>query len=214
MSIGSENSADGSAAVDVTAAEDVTALVSRRDAQRARLAERQQALIDRLHRGLQAVSTSYPQLNAVWLELRGNWSSLVVVPGEPDCSTAELARGLANTGARLCVHPVEFTDATKLDLATSTRLVAQFGAFDDPASTALAQDGTGAGPLFDGHGQTATKSVVALESPLANPLALPVALAADGVVLCVRRGRDRIAAVRDTIRAIGAERIVCCVLVE
>jgi hypothetical protein len=59
-----------------------------------------------------------------------------------------------------------------------------------------------------------TKTIVALDSPLANPLALPIALAADGVVLCVRRGRDRTASVRDTIQSVGTDRILCCVLVD
>jgi len=39
-------------------------------------------------------------------------------------------------------------------------------------------------------------------------------MAADGVVLCVRRGRDRIASVRETILAIGNERIRCCVMID
>jgi hypothetical protein len=33
-------------------------------------------------------------------------------------------------------------------------------------------------------------------------------------VLCVRRGRDRIASVRRTIQAIGADRILCCLLLD
>ena len=52
------------------------------------------------------------------------------------------------------------------------------------------------------------------ESPLANPLALPIALASDGVVLCVRRGHDRLASVRETIHAVGANRVICCVLFD
>jgi hypothetical protein len=201
----------GNSDEDEAPAPEVTALVSQRDVSRSRIAERHQALLDQLHRGLQAVSPAYPQLNAVWLQLRGEWSWVVVVPGEPDYSTAELGRGLAQTGSRLSVYPVDFVEAKDLDGQTSARLMVQLGVFDGAADGSSA-DGQGSDSVR--HARPITKTVVALESPLANPLALPIALAADGVVLCVRRGRDRIKSVRDTIRALGPERIVCCVLVE
>lgn len=192
--------------------QEITALVPQRQFARNRLAERQQAILKQLHRRLPVDSLSYPQLNAVWLQLSGEWSWLVLVPGERDYSTADLARALAQTGARLSVQPVEFTDAKDLDLDSSTRLIARLGI----------SEGAGGGWTqphdqefaSSGYGQPLTKTIVALESPLANPLALPIALASDGVVLCVRRGRDRLASVRETIQAVGANRIVCCVLFD
>jgi hypothetical protein len=193
-------------------ASEVTALVPQDQIARTRLAERQQAILEQLHRGLQAVSPSYPQLNVVWLQLRGNWSWLVVVPGEPGYSTADLARALCQTGTRLSVYPVEFLEAKDLDIDSSTRLIAQLGIADgmDGDSSLAEQDRFAS----SSHARPITKTIVALESPLVNPLALPIALAAGGVVLCVRRGRDRLKSVRDTIQALGPDRIRCCVLVD
>ena len=149
------------------------------------------------------------ELSLLWVQLRMNWSSLVIVPSEPDCSTVGLARALYQVGTRLSVHPIEFLEANQLDLESSSRLIARLGAAgrmvgptDDPAFSAS----NWATPI--------TKTIVAVESPLANPLAVPISLAADGIVLCVRRGRDRIASVRNTIAALGPERILCCVLLE
>jgi len=196
---------------DSTSEEEITALVPQRQFARNRLAERQQAILKQLHRRAPADSPSYPQLNAVWSQLSGEWSWLVLVPGEPGYSTADLARALAQTGTRLSVHLVEFTEAKDLDLDSSTRLIARLGISE------------GAGGGWTQHEEEfassdyvrpVTKTIVALESPLANPLALPIALASDGVVLCVRRGHDRLASVRETIHAVGANRVICCVLFD
>jgi hypothetical protein len=190
---------------------EVTALVPQGQFARNRLAERQQAILEQLHRGLQTVSPAYPQLNLVWLQLRGDWSWVVVLPGEPGYSTVDFARALCQTGTRLSVYPVELVEAKDLDLETSTRLIAQLGIAD-----AVEGDAPPGEQQFasSSYARPITKTIVALESPLSNPLALPIALASGGVVLCVRRGRDRLRSVRDTIQAIGAERILCCVLVD
>jgi len=190
---------------------EVTALVPHRQFVRNRWLEQQHSILERLHRSVrpQGQSRSRPELNAVWLQLAGEWSWIVLVPSEQDCSTAEIARALQETGNRLSVYPVELADARGLDLDSSSRLIAQLGmsAREGGAwsSNGLASS-TYAPPI--------TKTLVALDSPLANPMALPIALAADGVVLCVRRGRDRLASVRDTVQSIGPDRILCCVLVD
>jgi hypothetical protein len=149
------------------------------------------------------------ELTALWVQLRSDWSSLVILPAEADFSTSGFARSLCQVGTRFSIHPIEFLEAKELDLEASTRLIARLGA-----------SGKISGPADDGSFQSSswsmplTKTIVALESPLANPLAVPISLAADGIVLCVRRGRDRIASVRDTIAAVGSDRILCCVLLD
>jgi hypothetical protein len=189
----------------------VTALVPHPLFTREGWVERQQAILERLHRGLQpaARSRSSPELNPVWMQLRGDWSWVVMVPSEPDCSTADLARALSEAGTRLSVYPVDCVEADGLDLDSSSRLIAQLG-----MSAREGGVGSANGLASSTYAPPITKTIVALDSPLGNPLALPIALAADGVVLCVRRGRDRIASVRDTIQAVGADRILCCVLVD
>lgn len=150
-----------------------------------------------------------PELNAVWIQLRADWSSLVVVPCEPGCSTAGIARALCQVGSRFSVHPIEFLEATGIDLESSSLLIARLGGSERISGPAHEQpfvSSSWALPI--------SKTIVALESPLANPIAIPISLAADGIVLCVRRGRDRIASVRDTIAALGQDRILCCVLLD
>jgi hypothetical protein len=162
-------------------------------------------------RSLSAEQLQYSlELTALWVQLRTDWSSLVLVPSEPGCSTSGLARALCEIGSRFSVHPIEFLEAREMDLESSSRLIARLGA-----------SGRIAGPAPDQSSESSAgwslpimKTIVALENPLANPLMVPISMAADGIVLCVRRGRDRLASVRDTIAAVGSHRIVCCVLLD
>src|SRR5215467_2135434 len=85
---------------------EVTALVPQGQPARNRLAVRQQAILERLHRGARADVPSSPELAAVWEQLRRDWSWLVTAPTESDSSEDDLARQLAETGARLSVYPV------------------------------------------------------------------------------------------------------------
>lgn len=186
----------------------LTALVPQAQYARNRWLEQQQALLEHLDRSLRPAGRACPELNTVWLQLRGEWSWVVVVPAEPDCSTAGLARALCETGTRFSVYPVHFIEGTDLDLDRSSQLIAEVG-------MSARERGTWSpnGLASANYAPPITKTVVALDNPVANPLALAIARAADGVVLCVRRGRDRIGAVRDTIAAIGADRLLCSMLV-
>jgi len=158
-----------------------------------------------------ATPEQFEQLNQVWAHLRGNWSWLAMVRAEPLESPAPIARALCKIGARLSPYPVEFLEAKDVDLDSSCRLIGRLGT---TATAGAGWDLPGAPRHGPDWAPPIIKTIVALESPLANSLALPLALAADGVVLCVRRGHDRLSAVRETIDAVGAQRILCCVLVE
>lgn len=149
------------------------------------------------------------ELTTLWVQLRADWSSLVIVPSDPGFSTSSLARALCQIGSRLSVHPIEFLEAREMDLESSSRLIARLGA--SGRITGPTQDQSDGSP---GWSLPIVKTIVALENPLANPLMVPISLAADGIVLCVRRGRDRLASVRNTIAAVGAHRIVCCVFLD
>ncbi len=149
------------------------------------------------------------ELTALWVQLRSDWSSLVILPAEPGFSTSGFARALYQVGTRFSIHPIEFLEGKEMDLEASTHLIARLGALgkmNGPAGDESFQSSSWSLPI--------TRTIVALECPLANPLVVPISLAADGIVLCVRRGRDRIVSVRDTIAAVGPERILCCVLLE
>jgi hypothetical protein len=153
----------------------------------------------------------FDELNLVWAQLRGNWSWLAMVCAEPEDSPAPIARALCQIGAKLSPYPVEFLEARDVDLDSSCRLIGRLGT---AAAAGSGWDLPGTPRNGPNWAPPIIKTIVALESPLANSLALPLALAADGVVLCVRRKHDRISSVRDTIEAVGAQRILCCVLVD
>ena len=131
-----------------------------------------------------------------------------MLSAEPDVSTDAISRALTDLGSRLSGRPIEFMAALDVDADHLPYLIARLGAAGDEW-TPSAQPFASAS-----WRRPITKTIVALESPVANPLALPVALAADGIVLCVQRGRTQLESIRDIVAAIGAERIVCCVVLD
>jgi hypothetical protein len=152
----------------------------------------------------------YRSLQAVWMQLGDRWSSVAIMPSDPDQPVVAIGRALAQLCARLSVYPVEFIDASNVDLDTSSRLIARLSsAAAERSAPANGQDASSP----PGWAPPVTRSILALESSLRNPLAIPIAMASDGVVLCVRRGRDRLSSVRETLEAIG-DRLICSVLVD
>jgi hypothetical protein len=153
-------------------------------------------------------ATSFDGLQGVWLRLGDEWTSVAVLSADPDVSTSAISRALTDLGSRLSGRPIEFMAALDVDADRVSSLVGHLGAVAEawtPSATPFAS-ASWRRPI--------TKTIVALESPMANPLALPVALAADGIVLCVQRGRTQLDAIRNTIAAVGAERILCCVVID
>ena len=154
---------------------------------------------------------SVHDLDLLWVQLRGSWGWLAVISAEPGFSTQPLAERLCEVGSRLSLHRMELMLAANLDLDTSSRLIAHLQA---SAKAGDLRGSTGQ------HAPGATRSapphrtLVALESPLVNPLALPVALAADGVILCAVRGRTRLDSIRKTVEMVGADRILCSFLLD
>lgn len=151
-------------------------------------------------------------LNLIWLQLRMDWSWLALIAAEPEFSTAELGHSLSVVGARLSGREVNFIEAKNVDLDTGSWLIAQLGTRAGEGSAW--QPDPEAGQDQPNWTPLPKKTIVSLENPVANPLALPVALAADGVILCVRRGLTPMSAIRATIDAVGVDRIVCSVLID
>ena len=155
-------------------------------------------------RGMLAVH----QMNLVWLQLRGKWSWVAVIPADPEVSTADFAHSLSQVGSRLSAEPVDFIEATNVDLDSGSWLIGRLGTSRGAAESWRPEGG---GTNWT---RPQSRTIVALDNPLANPLALPVALAADGVVVCVRRGRTPLSVIRRTIEAVGADHILCSVLID
>jgi hypothetical protein len=154
----------------------------------------------------------FHELHSVWMQLRVEWAWLAVVPADESFSTAQMAKALSLVGAKFSGGPVDFIEGTNVDLDSSSWIIGRLG-------TMVAGPDTwrrGGGPSESPGGWTrpVVRTVVSLDNPVVNPLALPVALASDGIVLCVRKGRTSLAQVRRTIETVGANHIVCCVLID
>lgn len=149
-----------------------------------------------------AVSTLEPgqqgyAVDALWYRLlRQRWSCLALV--SPDSSkekTLDVAKSLAQMGAR---HGRKVTaiDALEVDLVSVARITNQVAPIGGTAS------------------DSEERFVIAVESPLMNPLAIGVLAACDAVVLMLQLGITSIPQTLRTIEIIGRDQLVGAVLVR
>ena len=122
------------------------------------------------------------------------WVSLAVVSPGRTPKTLRLARSLAELGTQLLRRRVELLNATEVDV------------------TFVA----GVKEWFASSGSTRTvvphQFVVALDSPIVNPLAIGVITACDSALLLLLREQTTIPSARRTIELIGRERLLGAVI--
>jgi len=131
----------------------------------------------------------------LWYRLLARpWSCLVVVSPDETAATLRLARSLAELGTYYRRHPVEVIDGIRLDVeraaAIAHRLEPQEGA----------------------PHQSEPRFVVALDSPIANPIAFGVLAAGDTVLMLLEKGVTRIPDARRIAEVVGRERLAGAVL--
>lgn len=171
----------------------------------------------------------------LWFALAGGrWASLVLVPTDPGGSCAGIARSLAEVGNRVSdvrvtavtVDALEYVSAHAL-VELQRRTVADDDAAGDnrPAlvhvtATRVDADNPRRGTMPRAHGGEQVPApvqpgrlVIAIPSVLSEPLGLALVARAGAVVLCIDRGRTRVADARRTIELVGRERIAGCFLV-
>jgi len=161
------------------------------------------------------------EVHELWFALaRTEWRSIVFVPADEGESAADVATALAGVGKQLHELPVTlFVMANPADYALALDIVKVASTTDEPeppsapaidygeavkmvASTAVGQRARGA----------SGKVIVAIQPVVSEPMGLAVTQAADLVVLCMTRGRTRLASARRTIELIGRDRIAGCFL--
>jgi hypothetical protein len=154
-------------------------------------------------------------LQELWFATRRrDWRTLAVVPAAPGSTSAlAIAKALGEVGGFIRMSPVRVIDAEGLDLDRIAGLVMDLTA--NAGSSAWSMNAPGSAPS-QGWESAARKdaTIVALDPVVTNPLVLPVALAADAVVLCVEVGKTALAAARHTVELIGRERIIGSVLIH
>lgn len=140
-------------------------------------------------------SVTEVRLQELWFAtLRKPWTILVVVPVDEHTQALEIARPLAEFGARYRDAPVLVRSTLGLDLREIGDLVASLGE--------LKRDARGG------------SAIVAIDPISSTPMGISAAKAADAALLCVRLGKTTIPAARHAIGQVGADRFVGCVLVD
>lgn len=129
-----------------------------------------------------------PELQRLWFALeRRAWSFLTVVPAHPTAPALEAATAILEAGAPYAYsQKIHLQDATGISPADAPRLVLAM-------RERVAQG---------------ERVVVVLDSLLNRPASLPLALAADGCLLCVTLGETDFGAANKTIEYVGHERFV------
>lgn len=137
-------------------------------------------------------SVPSPELQRLWFALeRRAWSFLTILPAQPDGPALEAATAILEAGAPYAYsQKIHLQDATGISPADAPRLVVEL-------RERIARG---------------ERVVVVLDSLLTHPASLPLALAADGVLLCVALGETQFAAARKTMEYVGAERFVGSVI--
>jgi hypothetical protein len=131
---------------------------------------------------------------ALWFSLTGrNWNSVVLVPADAEGSTAPLATSLASVGKWLGEGLVTAITEEPLDRDCANRI-----------ATILESTKFGGGKTIE--------LVVSIPPVVVDPVGLAVTQAADAVILCIQKGRTRLAAARRSIELIGRDRIAGCFL--
>ncbi|HYO54080.1 hypothetical protein [Archangium sp.] len=126
------------------------------------------------------------------LNQRGRWSSLVVVPSHESGSGLQVVQAILEVATRQSSTPVHFLDAEGLELGAAQHVVAEMLAYVEQGD----------------------RVVVLLDSVVANPVGLEVALSAERALLCVSLGTSDYTSARRTLDLIGKERFLGSVTLQ
>ncbi|MGC4121429.1 MAG: hypothetical protein QM765_44005 [Myxococcales bacterium] len=124
--------------------------------------------------------------------IRHEWRSLAVVPVAPGRAGLEVANALSEVGGIHRRSPLIVFDGLALELRQVTNLL------DELAKETKADE----------------RSLVALDSLLTNLSGVPVARAADKVLLVIELGNASFAATRKTLEMVGADKVIGSVVID
>ncbi len=153
------------------------------------------------------------------------WSSLALVPVDPEVSTLPLARGLAQVAASLPgnrvllvnarvsdgpteLHDVAFTPLDESILSYDFLDFSQLAPTEAERALALSPQvfsSIEAGPL---EGRRYSTVLLATHAPLVHTETIPLVRGVDAVALCVRVGSTRLEDIRRLARVIGRELVL------
>jgi hypothetical protein len=130
-------------------------------------------------------------VHELWYKLLSRpWHCLAVVSPERTPGTLRMARSLAELGTQHRRSPVEMIDASELDLERATAIA--HGVESD---------------------QGERRFVVALDSPIVNPVAIGLLTVADAILMLLEKGVSKIPQARRIVEIAGRERFIGAVVV-
>ena len=146
---------------------------------------------------------------------RREWRSLCIMPASPGESVLGIAQALAEVGQITRRISIRIINAEGMDLAAIADLVTTM-ADDAPAPMPSSTAWTSSPARLSAMGPIthSAPAIIAIESVISNPLILPVALAADAVLLAVTLERSELASARHSIELIGRDRLIGTVLIR
>ena len=136
-------------------------------------------------------------LQQLWFSIqRREWSILVAVPADRDMAVMDFVKPLYDVGRLAMGENLRLVDARDVKLTRTASLILEM---------------TGGGLTRGAGGNGGERVLVVIDSVLSHPAGVPVALAADGALLCVEMGKTSIAAARETLQIVGAQRFLGCI---
>lgn len=127
------------------------------------------------------------ELQQMWLSLmRGSWSSIVVVPTDPDTSVSAVTGALVDVAQIHQLDPFQIIDAAGAAVGHGERLAQEMASV------------VGSG----------TRAVVAVDSLMQSLAGVPLVRDAEAALLVVRLGVSNFDYVQSTIDIVGRERIL------
>jgi hypothetical protein len=181
-----------------------------------------------------AEGASTRQYQELWFALAQRpWTTIVLVPADPDGSAAAIGRSLAEVGKHLSEVPVTAISLSSIEYGSALALA--------DLQQHIARNGRGATverePLIEVTATVVPKGeqaettsttappealaiapaarlIISIPAVVSEPLGLAAAHGADATVVCIEVGRTHLANARRTVELIGRERIAGCFLVR
>lgn len=134
----------------------------------------------------------------LWFSIqRLHWASLVVVPADGNSSAIDFGQPLYDVGRLALGDRLRLLDARQVQVDKTAPLILDMAGANRPHPA--------------GSQQWSERVLVMVESVLATPSAIPIALAADAAILGVELGKTSLAGARETVQILGAHRFLGCV---
>jgi hypothetical protein len=126
-------------------------------------------------------------LREMWRAVvRGHWETLALVPADAGSSARAVSKALSEMSEAGGGHRFEFV----------------------PAEGASVEDGARLASAFRSPAQPGVRRVATVDPPVVNLAVIPLAMAADAVILVVQLGAADQASVRNTLDIVGHQRVL------